>query len=64
MRQADVGAEAVLYVCAGMMGEIELLNHLDHPNIVKYLATIKTKDYLNIVTRPPPHPSPLSRTSS
>jgi len=32
-----------------MMGEIELLNHLDHPNIVKYLATIKTKDYLNIV---------------
>jgi serine/threonine protein kinase len=34
---------------AGMMGEIELLNHLNHPNIVKYLATIKTKDYLNIV---------------
>ena len=34
---------------AAMMGEIELLNHLDHPNIVKYLATIKTKDYLNIV---------------
>jgi len=32
-----------------MMGEIELLNHLDHPNIVKYLATIKSKDYLNIV---------------
>eukprot|EP00960_Hanusia_phi_P050147 760031-Hanusia_phi.AAC.2 len=34
---------------SSMMKEIELLNHLDHANIVKYLATIKTKDYLNIV---------------
>ena len=31
------------------MREIELLNFLDHPNIVKYLATLKTKDHLNIV---------------
>ena len=34
---------------ADMMREIELLNFLDHPNIVKYLATLKTKDHLNIV---------------
>eukprot|EP00291_Cryptomonas_curvata_P021257 CAMPEP_0172161828 /NCGR_PEP_ID=MMETSP1050-20130122/6334_1 /TAXON_ID=233186 /ORGANISM="Cryptomonas curvata, Strain CCAP979/52" /LENGTH=222 /DNA_ID=CAMNT_0012831753 /DNA_START=308 /DNA_END=972 /DNA_ORIENTATION=- len=34
---------------ASIMGEINLLNHLDHRNIVKYLANHKTKDFLNIV---------------
>lgn len=32
-----------------IMGEINLLNHLDHVNIVKYMDSIKTKDHLNIV---------------
>lgn len=30
--------------------EINLLQSLKHPNIVKYLDAIRTKDYLNIVT--------------
>jgi serine/threonine protein kinase len=32
-----------------IMHEINLLNHLDHANIVKYVDNIKTKDHLNIV---------------
>eukprot|EP00281_Chroomonas_sp_CCMP1168_P029703 CAMPEP_0206251608 /NCGR_PEP_ID=MMETSP0047_2-20121206/22121_1 /ASSEMBLY_ACC=CAM_ASM_000192 /TAXON_ID=195065 /ORGANISM="Chroomonas mesostigmatica_cf, Strain CCMP1168" /LENGTH=327 /DNA_ID=CAMNT_0053677585 /DNA_START=33 /DNA_END=1013 /DNA_ORIENTATION=+ len=32
-----------------IMHEINLLNHLDHSNIVKYVDNIKTKDHLNIV---------------
>ena len=30
--------------------EVSLLKSLKHPNIVKYIDTIRTKDYLNIVT--------------
>ncbi|KAJ1470739.1 kinase-like domain-containing protein, partial [Baffinella frigidus] len=33
----------------GMMREIELLNFLDHPNVVKYFTSFKTKEFLNIV---------------
>ena len=33
----------------GMMREIELLNFLEHPNVVKYHTSFKTKEFLNIV---------------
>lgn len=29
--------------------EIRLLQNLDHPNIVKYLDSIRSDDYLNII---------------
>eukprot|EP00288_Rhodomonas_lens_P016264 CAMPEP_0177700320 /NCGR_PEP_ID=MMETSP0484_2-20121128/6034_1 /TAXON_ID=354590 /ORGANISM="Rhodomonas lens, Strain RHODO" /LENGTH=439 /DNA_ID=CAMNT_0019211517 /DNA_START=226 /DNA_END=1543 /DNA_ORIENTATION=+ len=34
---------------SGMVREIDLLNRLDHPNIVKYVASVKTKEHFNIV---------------
>lgn len=33
-----------------VMSEIELLKLLKHPNIVKYIETVRTADTLNIVT--------------
>jgi serine/threonine protein kinase len=32
-----------------MKAEIELMKKLNHPNIVKYIETIRTHDYLYIV---------------
>jgi serine/threonine protein kinase len=32
-----------------IMVEIDLMKKLNHSNIVKYLGSIKTKDYLNII---------------
>ena len=34
---------------ANIMGELELLKELDHPNILKYKGFIKTKEHINIV---------------
>lgn len=34
---------------ANIEAEIELMKNLNHPNIVKYVDTIKTKAYLHIV---------------
>lgn len=31
------------------MAEIELMHELDHPHIVKYYDTVKTKNFLYIV---------------
>jgi len=31
------------------LAEIELMHELDHPNIVKYYDTVKTKNFLYIV---------------
>ncbi|KAF2069497.1 hypothetical protein CYY_009186 [Polysphondylium violaceum] len=33
----------------GIMNEIDLLKNLNHPNIVKYIKYVKTKDNLNII---------------
>jgi serine/threonine protein kinase len=34
---------------AGIMGEIELLKNLNHPNIVKYVGSFKTRTHLYII---------------
>jgi serine/threonine protein kinase len=34
---------------AGIMGEIELLRGLNHPNIVKYIGSFKTRSHLYII---------------
>jgi serine/threonine protein kinase len=32
-----------------VMGEVELLERLDHPSIVKYMGMNKSNDYLDII---------------
>lgn len=34
---------------AGIMGEIDLLKNLNHPNIVKYVGSFKTRTHLYII---------------
>lgn len=34
---------------AGIMGEIELLKNINHPNIVKYVGSFKTRTHLYII---------------
>ncbi len=34
---------------SGIMGEIELLRGLNHPNIVKYIGSFKTRSHLYII---------------
>jgi serine/threonine protein kinase len=38
-----------LYLFFSLQSEIELMQKLNHPNIVKYIDTIRTKSYLYIV---------------
>ena len=43
--------------CTPRQAEIQLLERLKHPNVVRYLTTVRTAEHLNLVIECTPPPS-------